>query len=121
MLAEHPDILARLREEILGTLGSTGKVSPEKLREMKYLRAVLNGEPFSTFQHPSLLIYHRDTEVVSKRVRLIGFPNSCDQAEKRVAVHGTSDALRKVLSGQHLTGESQYTFQVVRRSTICLG
>ena len=47
MLADHPDVFARLRNEVLETLGPNGKVSPENLREMKYLRAVLNGEPHS--------------------------------------------------------------------------
>ena len=46
MLADHPDVFARLSNEVLGTLGPNGKVSPETLREMKYLRAVLNGEWF---------------------------------------------------------------------------
>jgi len=42
MLATHPDAFARLRNEVLDTLGPNGKVGPENLREMKYLRAVLN-------------------------------------------------------------------------------
>ena len=46
MLADHPDVFARLRDEVLETLGPNGKVSPENLREMKYLRAVLNGKSF---------------------------------------------------------------------------
>ena len=44
MLADHPDVFVRLRNEVLGTLGSNGKVNSENLREMKYLRAVLNGK-----------------------------------------------------------------------------
>ena len=44
MLADHPEIYARLRREVLDTLGTNGKVSPDNLRDMKYLRAVLNGE-----------------------------------------------------------------------------
>ena len=44
MLAEHPDVFARLRSEVLRTLGPNGKVNPQNLREMKYLRAVLNGK-----------------------------------------------------------------------------
>lgn len=43
MLADHPDVFARLRKEVLETLGPNGKVGPENLREMRYLRAVLNG------------------------------------------------------------------------------
>ena len=44
MLAENPDVFARIRSEVLKTLGKDGKVNPENLRGMKYLRAVLNGE-----------------------------------------------------------------------------
>ena len=43
MLAEHPDILRRLREEILTSIGPDRKPTYADLREMKYLRAVLNG------------------------------------------------------------------------------
>ncbi|KAF9647903.1 cytochrome P450 [Thelephora ganbajun] len=42
MLAKHPEIYARLRREVLDTLGPDGKVDPDNLRDMKYLRAVLN-------------------------------------------------------------------------------
>lgn len=42
MLADHPNVFARLRREVLDTLGPNGKVNRESLREMKYLRAVLN-------------------------------------------------------------------------------
>ena len=44
MLAENPHVFLRLRNEVLDTLGPHGKVSAENVREMKYLRAVLNGE-----------------------------------------------------------------------------
>jgi len=43
MLAENPHVFKRLRDEVLNTLGPHGKVTAENLREMKYLRAVLNG------------------------------------------------------------------------------
>ena len=69
MLADHPDILARLRKEVLDTIGPTGKVSPENLKEMKYLRAVLNGKPFLAPRRPSILNFCRDPEVVSECVR----------------------------------------------------
>jgi len=42
MLADHPNVFARLRNEVLETLGPNGKVNPQNLKEMKYLRAVLN-------------------------------------------------------------------------------
>jgi len=52
MLAEHPDIYARLRREVLDTLGSNGKVGPDNLKDMPYLRAVLDGKrDLCTFVH----------------------------------------------------------------------
>ncbi|KAJ2932579.1 hypothetical protein H1R20_g4532, partial [Candolleomyces eurysporus] len=46
MLAEHPDTLSRLREEILTSIGPDRKPTYADLREMKYLRAVLNALEF---------------------------------------------------------------------------
>ncbi|KAJ7168966.1 cytochrome P450 [Mycena filopes] len=63
MLAEHPDILARLRAEILRVVGPTQRPTYDNFREMKYLRAVLNETlrlytpvPFNTRSaiHPTL-------------------------------------------------------------------
>jgi len=42
MLAEHPDILTKLREEILRVVGPTQRPTFDSFRDMKYLRAVLN-------------------------------------------------------------------------------
>ncbi|KAF8654872.1 hypothetical protein AX16_003333 [Volvariella volvacea WC 439] len=42
MLAEHPSVLRRLREEILTQIGPTRRPTPEDFRDMKYLRAVIN-------------------------------------------------------------------------------
>ena len=41
-MAEHPDILKRLREEILSVVGPSRRPSYEDIRNMKYLRAVIN-------------------------------------------------------------------------------
>ncbi|TBU45855.1 cytochrome P450 monooxygenase pc-2 [Dichomitus squalens] len=41
-LAEHPDILFRLRQEILSIVGPSRRPSYEDIRNMKYLRAVIN-------------------------------------------------------------------------------
>lgn len=43
LLAEHPDVLKRLREEILNKLGSTRRPTFDDFKEMKFLRAVING------------------------------------------------------------------------------
>lgn len=42
MLAEHPEILTKLREEILRLVGPTQRPTYDDFRDMKYLRAVLN-------------------------------------------------------------------------------
>ncbi|KIJ06968.1 hypothetical protein PAXINDRAFT_91187, partial [Paxillus involutus ATCC 200175] len=42
MLSQHPDVLRRLREEILSMVGSLRRPTLEDMREMKYLRAVIN-------------------------------------------------------------------------------
>ncbi|CAE6510479.1 unnamed protein product [Rhizoctonia solani] len=42
ILAENPGIMARLRQEIIGRLGTSNLPTPDDFKEMKYLRAVLN-------------------------------------------------------------------------------
>ncbi|KAF8816540.1 cytochrome P450 [Phlegmacium glaucopus] len=42
MLAEHPDIEKRLRQEIFDKVGPTGSPTYDQMREMKYMRAFLN-------------------------------------------------------------------------------
>lgn len=44
MLAEHPDVLQRLRQEILEKVGESRRPTYEDMRDMKYLRAVINGK-----------------------------------------------------------------------------
>jgi hypothetical protein len=43
MLAEHPEIMDRLRKEILDTVGSSKMPVYDDLRGMKYMRAFING------------------------------------------------------------------------------
>ncbi|KAH7882560.1 cytochrome P450 [Phlebopus sp. FC_14] len=42
LLAMHPEALSRLREEVLEKVGPTRRPTYDDIREMKYLRAVLN-------------------------------------------------------------------------------
>lgn len=42
MLAEYPRVLEKLRKEILGTVGTTKRPTYDDIKEMKYLRAVIN-------------------------------------------------------------------------------
>ena len=49
MLSQHPNVLHKLREEILTVVGDSRSPALEDLREMKYLRAVINGMSFRIF------------------------------------------------------------------------
>ncbi|KAI9572478.1 cytochrome P450 [Boletus coccyginus] len=42
MLSQHPDVLARLREEIVAKVGVSGRPTHDDMRDMKYLRAFIN-------------------------------------------------------------------------------
>lgn len=44
MLSQHPDVLRRLREEILNKVGNSRRPNYDDMRDMKYMRAVINGE-----------------------------------------------------------------------------
>jgi hypothetical protein len=41
----HPEVCARVREEVLAHVGPSRRPTYEDIRDMKYLRAVLNGAP----------------------------------------------------------------------------
>ena len=43
LLSIHPGVFDRLRAEVLEVVGPTERPTYERIREMKYLRAVLNG------------------------------------------------------------------------------
>ena len=43
MLSQNPDVMHRLREEILRTVGPSRRPTHEDVRDMKYMRAVING------------------------------------------------------------------------------
>ena len=43
LLSQHPDVLQRLRAEILEKVGPSRRPDFEDLKDLKYLRAVLNG------------------------------------------------------------------------------
>jgi hypothetical protein len=52
MLAEHPLITKRLREEILTKVGHSKRPTYDDMREMKYLRAFVNGKVCKFFSEP---------------------------------------------------------------------
>ncbi|KAI6039223.1 cytochrome P450 [Pisolithus marmoratus] len=43
MLSQHPDVLKRLRTEVLSAVRSSRRPTYNEVREMKYMRAVING------------------------------------------------------------------------------
>ncbi|KAG8218206.1 cytochrome P450 [Butyriboletus roseoflavus] len=43
MLSQHPDVLARLRAEIIANVGVSSRPTHDNMRDMKYLRAFING------------------------------------------------------------------------------
>ena len=43
MLAENPHVLRKLRSEILRTIGGSRRPTYDDLRDMKYLKAFING------------------------------------------------------------------------------
>lgn len=43
MLAEHPDIEKRLRHEIFEKVGGNGRPTYDQMRDMRFMRAFLNG------------------------------------------------------------------------------
>ncbi|KAL0058108.1 hypothetical protein AAF712_015230 [Marasmius tenuissimus] len=56
-LATHPEVTTRLRNEVLDTVGTSAEgreISWEMIKEMKYLRAVINGEFHEVLDRPLL-------------------------------------------------------------------
>ena len=58
MFALYPEVFKRLRQEVVSTVGKDGeewrRPTLEDIKEMKYLRAVINGEypaPIQAVQH----------------------------------------------------------------------
>lgn len=45
LLAMHPAVYSRVREEVLAKVGPTRRPDYDDIRDMKYLRAVINGTP----------------------------------------------------------------------------
>ena len=43
MLSEHPEIEKRLRQEIFDKVGRTGRPTYDQMRELKFMRAFING------------------------------------------------------------------------------
>ncbi|KAF8498338.1 cytochrome P450 [Gautieria morchelliformis] len=104
-LAMHPDVLARLREEVLNTVGPTRAPTFDDVRGMKYLRAVLN-ETLRLF--PSVPFNHRfckvDTTVVT------------DDGQRLFVPANTRVILSSMLAQRHkpFWGEDAHLFDPTR-------
>lgn len=51
MLSQKPQVLKRLRQEILDRVGSSARPTHEDMRDLKYLRATINGTPHKGVHH----------------------------------------------------------------------
>jgi cytochrome P450 len=56
MLTQHPHVANRLREEILGNVGHS-RPTFEQMKEMKYLRAFINGTSSHLFTFQGWMSY----------------------------------------------------------------
>lgn len=54
MLAEYPEVLRRLRAEVLEKVGPHRRSIYDDFREMKYMKAVINGRHSTCFGLPNL-------------------------------------------------------------------
>ena len=67
-LSYHPEVYAKLRDEVLNTLGTNGKPTYEDLKNMKYLQYCLNeSKNFLVYVH--LMIVLRLYPIVPFNVR----------------------------------------------------
>ena len=65
-LSQHPAVLQKLRAEILGEVGPHRRPTYDDIRDMKYLRAVINGE----FSAPGARFCTNGTYLVTETLRL---------------------------------------------------
>ena len=71
-LSQHPDVLRRLREEVLCAVGLDSLPTFDDIRQMTYLRAVLNGQSDGPLLPKSLLIdVYRNVASVPRSVSTI--------------------------------------------------
>lgn len=56
-LSIYPAVLSRLREEVLSKVGPTRRPDYDDIRDMKYLRAVINGT-FDRLESNDVIIYN---------------------------------------------------------------
>lgn len=67
-LSQYPKVMQRLRQEVLSTVGPTRRPTYDDVREMKYLRAVINGAYISSKQRHYVHSANRVDETLSRCV-----------------------------------------------------
>ncbi|KAI6040650.1 cytochrome P450 [Pisolithus marmoratus] len=84
MLSQHPDILKRLRAEVLSKVGSSRRPTYDDVREMKYMRAVINGRSHWWFGKDShhVSMYRNSSFVSSRPFQLQDKHRSCNMARR---------------------------------------
>ena len=71
LLSTRPRVLARLREEVLTEIGPRNRPTYEAIRDMKYLRAVINGKFLAILERRDLIDRcSRDAETISGSVSI---------------------------------------------------
>lgn len=70
MLAEHPKVLERLRKEVLETVGEAQRPTYDDVKNMKYLRAVINGKLRTSLSSHHTLKDNRNASIVPCRVSI---------------------------------------------------
>lgn len=66
-LSQYPHVMERLRQEVLDKVGPTRRPTFDDVREMKYLRAVLNGKLSSLFLFRIIQHTRRDPSRIPNR------------------------------------------------------
>ena len=76
LLAMHPQVMTRLRQEILDKVGPIRMPNENDIKDMRYLRAVINGTYFrvKTICNETDESIKRDAETLPCRVRSIFHP-----------------------------------------------
>ena len=71
MLAQEPQVLHRLRQEVLDQVGGSRRPTLDDFKYMKYMRAVINGRYNFLFRAELVSLVCRDVTALPHRVSLV--------------------------------------------------